>query len=179
MRIKNTRELVLRADTHARHDRIVQGTYGAATVNGEVEFHGCAIGCLATPHRKRSLRSYLRAIRDGEAAGRCGLGSGDTFYIDSARQIRDLRREFGINAALARAAEDLFENQETHGAAIEFIPAFARALNEGANITPRGVKAAMERAEKAARTTQDRWGQWAYDEAVQAEHFLAWLREQR
>lgn len=137
MKLKNTRELVLRARAHARHDHVQQGTYGRGSVNGDVRFKGCAIGCLATPHRKSELRSFLRSL----------FGGPQLYYKDFSSQglnsdgmVGKLRREFGINWALARAAESFFEAQPTHGAAINFIPAFAAALNEGANITPGAVR---------------------------------------
>lgn len=141
MKIKNTKELVLRADGHAKADRIKQGTYGSATVNGHAEFEGCAIGCLATPHRKADLRSFLRGFLGKTDAGARDPWGGvpvanEPFSLDEDMLIKQLGKEFGICPALARVAESCFESYDTHGGAIEFIPRFARSLNEGAEITP-------------------------------------------
>lgn len=132
-KIKNGRELVLRAQSHARHDHIKQGTYGDGSVNGHVEFKGCAVGCLSTPHRKRDLRNFLRSFTGGVP--------GNVSLDDRNAQVEGLRREFGITEALADLLEAIFEGIETHGAAIEFIPAAAKAIAacEGKNITDRQV----------------------------------------
>lgn len=131
MRIKNTAELVRRANWHARYDHIEQGTYGDATVNGVAEFKGCAIACLSTPHTKKGLRDFLRGIFGGS-----GSGELNEFGWKSDDQRKALAKEFGICRTLALVLEGLFESQKTHGAAIEFIPAFAKALKEGSDIKP-------------------------------------------
>ena len=124
MKLKNTAELRLRALAHAREDHIRQGTYGSGSVNGHANFEGCAITCLATPHRKGELREFLRGI----FGDRGSTASFRAFGRDEFHQMRDLRRDFGIHASLARMAEALFESQPTHGAAINIIPRFANAL---------------------------------------------------
>jgi hypothetical protein len=134
MKIKNTKELKLRANGHARSDHILQGTYGDASANGHVKYEGCAVACLSTPHRKRSLRAFIK-----EHTGTWG-----GYDRDVADMRKDLAKEFGINRYLVIAAEGYFEAQETHGAAIEFVKNFAHALPEGANITPGQVKAFLK-----------------------------------
>lgn len=169
MRIKNKRELVLRALGHARLDHIAQGTYGSASCNGEVEFKGCAIGCLATPHRKGELRSFIRRL--GELI--CGEYELEEAGTD---QIPRLKREFGICPELARVAEAFFESQPTHGAAIEFIPEFAKALPEGANITPRKVRKFWEESLGGAYVDKVHAGSWSAAEGPEAKRKLfAWL----
>lgn len=134
--IKNGRELVLRAQGHARVDHIQQGTYGESSCNGYVEFKGCAIGCLATPHRQSELRGFIKSLGRFFADD----GDGDQWVLSESAsdQLKRLKRDFGINIALARCAEALFEAMPTHGAAINFIPAFAKAVAkcEGVNLTP-------------------------------------------
>jgi hypothetical protein len=161
MKIKNTRELVLRAQWHARHDHVKQGTYGDVSMNGEVEYQGCAIGCLSTPHTKKGMRAYF----DKFSSRWYRSGGGRTVVLpESDVMVRDLGKEFGICPALARAAEECFEGAETHGAAISFIPAFAKALNEGARISDRQV---------------ERWTERHWDEhiigAEGTRKFLEWL----
>lgn len=134
MKIKNTKELRLRANAHAKYDRTKQGTYGDASVNGHAEFKGCAIGCLSTPHRKSELRGFLRNIFGGATDGWDSLEYAKN-SLDDEDQVELLSEEFGICPALARSAESLFEGCATHGEAIEFIPAFAKALPEGAEIS--------------------------------------------
>lgn len=138
-KIKNTGELVLRAQAHARHDRIRQGTYGDASVNGHAEYKGCFIGCLSTPHRKRDLFSFLRKARD----------EGSLEYFDDHDQRLALHREFGICLELSYLCEAIFEGLPTHGAAIEFLPAFAKALApcEGKRITDAQVQKLRRRSE--------------------------------
>ena len=140
--IKNKRELVLRAKGHARADHVQQGTYGRASVNGYADFKGCAIGCLATPHRQPELRKFLRDLFKGPVRDRHLEDAG----LDEYKQQELLKREFGICPALARAAESFFESQRTHGAAIEFIPAFAMSLPEGRNVTQRTVASVLRKA---------------------------------
>lgn len=134
MKIKNTRELVLRAQAHARADHIKQGTYGNGFVNGHEEYVGCAIGCLSTPHRKRDLRSFLKQWITTDRDG----------VLDFRRRPQDmvqqLADEFGICPELSRVAESVFENLEHHGAAINFIPDFAQALVEGSSVTPAALR---------------------------------------
>lgn len=143
MKIKNTRELVLRAQAHARADHILQSTYGEGSVNGDEEYQGCAIGCLSTPHRRTELRAFLRQYL-GE--WRAWSGKKD-ITLTSYQMTARLGEEFGICPELARAAEDVFERLDTHGAAIEWIPAFAKALVEGSSVTPAMMRAWAKRIE--------------------------------
>jgi hypothetical protein len=135
MKIKNTRELVLRAQGHARGDHIAQGTYGNVKANGKAEFKGCFIGCWATPHRQRELRSLWRRLRG--QYGYIGPIAQAGYTLDDDDLIPLLKREFGICPEFARICEAIFEGIEKHGAAIAFLPAVAKALPEGKNITPR------------------------------------------
>ena|ERR1700690_1419548 len=173
MKIKNTKELRLRANDHAKHDRIKQGTYGDGNVNGHAEFKGCAIGCLSTPHRKAELREFLRGIFGGASEGWQQLEYAEN-DLDDFGQMKLLSKEFGICPELARSAEALFEGCDTHGAAIEFVPAFAKALPEGADIRPNAVVAFWKQ--------QDEGGRCAYEEGCAVsdptikEQFLDWLK---
>lgn len=188
MRIKNTGELVLRAQGHARSDHIEQGTYGQLKANGFAEFRGCAIGCLATPHRKRDLKALYRALMGGNRRSRHASGAYIT-TMDDLRQIefssdgliRGLKREFGICSELARCAEAIFEAQELHGEAISFIPAFARALREGADITPRKLRKAwptITENDFHAEVSEDLASAPFNAPGEAADRFLRWLKEQ-
>ena len=126
MKLKNIAELKRRAKWHAANDHVKQGTYGDVTKNGDFEFHGCAVGCLAMPHTKRGMRRFLSGRWDEDLR---------MFALYPDEMYQALTEEFGITNALAREADDLFEEQPTHGAAIEFVKNFANALNEGADIT--------------------------------------------
>lgn len=137
MKVRNTRELVQRARGHARADHVKQGTYGRGAVNGHVVYKGCAIGCLSTPHRKPELRKFLRAVFGGPKGTPNSLNHVEYFGRDEFAMLKDLGAEFGIDPTLARCAEAIFERLPTHGEAIDFIPAFASALNEGASFTQR------------------------------------------
>lgn len=137
MRIKNTRELRLRANAHARLDHVKQRTYGQAKVNGQAEYKGCAVGCLSTPHRKPDLIAFLRS----KVHGALSFGGWVAFDGSGNPQRDALARDFGICAALAVVAEGFFEAQPKHGAAIEFIRDFAHALPEGADVRPDDVRA--------------------------------------
>lgn len=136
MVIKDTHKLVERAEWHAEQDHIYQGTYGAGKVNGETEFKGCAIGCLATPHGDEELAEFLRRyLREDLTASPSIWGEGMTFLgLDSIEQTYEIEEQFGICTELLRVVEDIFEGLPTHGDAINFLPAFARALPEGADI---------------------------------------------
>lgn len=131
--IKNKRELVLRAEGHARSDHIMQGTYGDISANGSVEFYGCAIGCLATPHRQKELRAFFDEKKVESVPGVSPYVPSGVFH--SRNLLTKLEEEFGICPALGRCAEAIFEDMPTHGSAISFIPKFARALPEGVDIT--------------------------------------------
>lgn len=117
----------------------MQGTYGNGKTNGETEFQGCAVACLATPHRKDELRNYI--IRHGVDYD----GSG-TFVVQfgGSGQRRRVAEQFGITERLMILAEGFFEGQTYHGAAINFVKDFACSLQEGADITPRMVNAWAE-----------------------------------
>jgi hypothetical protein len=198
MRIKNTQELVNRSRWHARHDHVKQGTYGKSKTNGVTEFQGCAIGCLATPHRKRDLKAFVKALRakfgDKNDGSITGLGYIDEGYVyeDDLAQLKRLKSEFGIIPELARVAESIFEHLPTHSEAIEFIPAFAAALNEGANFTPAKVEKAWERlSDNTNNHVSVDWASspadWNEDERDEdhnqrirdvRDKFLAWVGEQ-
>ncbi len=128
-RLRNKRELVLRARGHARMDRLTQGTYGEAYVNGHVDYRGCAIGCLAVPHRGAELLRFVKERR--EASPLAHLDSPGVWFPMVDEHLRELERSFGISEAMMRRAELVFEALPFHGAAIEFVPAFTEALPEG------------------------------------------------
>ena len=129
MRLRNIRELQLRARWHAQLGHIEQGTYGNGEVNGHAEFRGCAVGCLSTPHTKNRLIEFLREHLTPYG----GLDN------EGQEQREALTDEFGITTELVSTVEAIFEAQPTHGAAIEFVPNFANALTEGAVITDENV----------------------------------------
>lgn len=136
MKVHDTHELHLRATAHAKEDHLKQGTYGDVTKNGKLNYVGCAIGCLSTPHRKAELIRFLTkhtTVNEWKLAGKTQYDV--SFDLDSNDQREMLTEEFGICRALAVTAEGFFEAQPTHGAAIEFFKRFALALNEGANFT--------------------------------------------
>lgn len=175
MKIKNTHELRLRANSHARHDHVAQGTYGEASLNGHVVYKGCAIACLSTPHRQADLRSFLADWWDQAC---------DRLNVDDGWMREQLAREFGITERLVLVAEGLFEAQPTHGAAINFVRDFAHALPEGADIKPATVSGWVER-------TLDIEGEWFdWDDITEraredgrrpvtvTKDFLAFLRSQ-
>lgn len=180
MKIKNKRELVLRAQYHARHDHVKQGTYGIGRANGQVEFQGCAIGCLAAPHRKKDLRDYVRAIFDKTKVPAYShlINSDGSMYDprDSDELVAEVGREFGLTPRLLRAAEDVFEGLIEHADAIDFIPAFAKALPEGARITDRQVAAFRKHYhwdagwDEATQTDREPSGE------AKREQLLGWLR---
>ncbi len=147
MKIKNTAELRRRANGHARRDRVVQGTYGRLTRNGKVEFQGCAIGCLAVPHRQADLRKLWTQ----EGGGR---------WLDRERAdfLDAIEEEFGIPGKVMLGAERIFENLPTHGAAIEFVPALAAAFVKDAEIDEDDARRLFETA-KNERTIDgaQRW----------------------
>jgi hypothetical protein len=129
---KNTTELKLRARAHARYDHVKQGTYGEGKTNGKSEFEGCAVGCLSTPHRKEELRAYLQRWLPDWALEENEWGE---LTISAADQHQMLADEFGLCGRLVAIAEGLFEAQETHGDAINFVRDFACAIPEGLDIT--------------------------------------------
>lgn len=147
MRLKNMKELVLRARAHARADRIQQETYGLGTVNGKAEFKGCWIGCLSTPHRKRDLFPYLRAARERgvekATAAAFPIPEGDliSYGLDNDEQRRLIREEFGINNGLLTVAESLFESL-SEDAARSFLVDFCVLLErlEGANFAEQATR---------------------------------------
>lgn len=143
-KIRNKAELVRRSRGHARLDHVKQGTYGLITANGQADFQGCAIGCLATPHTQRGIRGMLAKL--GWSAIHHAKDGG--FYEGSEDQLDRLLSEFGIEPELARCAEAIFESLPYHGGAISFIPAFAEALPEGYNLTPKRIKKLWDRATK-------------------------------
>jgi hypothetical protein len=134
MKVHDTKELKLRARSHAKADHIQQGTYGNASANGKPTYEGCAVSCLATPHRLKDLTKYVKEKGTYDSFD-------ETYYVEfgGEEQRKKVAKEFGINQKLMQVAEGFFEAQEYHGAAIEFVKDFACALNEGADITPRMV----------------------------------------
>jgi hypothetical protein len=105
----------------------MQGTYGNVYLNGKAEFQGCAVGCLSTPHTQNRMYAFLKEHLSygGNSGGLDHEGLG---------QRESLTEDFGLNPTLIAVVEALFECQPTHGAAIEFVPQFANALHEGAEI---------------------------------------------
>jgi hypothetical protein len=137
MRIKNVKLLRARARWHAKEGHVKQGTYGGGRVNGEVEFHGCFVGCLATPHSKRALKSFLQENLSGLV-----WASGESHLLERTvrEQHRTLTATFGLTPPLIALIEAFFEAQPTHAEAIDFVPKVAAALNEGADISPKDVR---------------------------------------
>lgn len=185
MKIKNTTELVRRARWHARQDHVRQGTYGEIETNGKIDFEGCAIGCLATPHRQKDLWAAFRTHGG--------------MLTEVSFQLETLEDDFGICNELARCAEAIFENFPYHGEAIEFIPRFAEALNEGAEIDEAmlrdiwpGIVEPDEGTEahkwwdECLAADDYTWVSWAGATEPDVDHasvasarFLKWLRERK
>lgn len=140
MKLKNITLFRRRANWHAKEGHIRQGTYGGGKVNGKAIFHGCFVGCLATPHTKSKLTEFLRANLDGP--GPFDSPGDETVLIETTinDQHKRLSREFGLTLPLIAVIEALFEAQPTHAEAIDFVPAVARAANAGADITPKSVR---------------------------------------
>lgn len=134
MKLKNLATLRRRANWHAKKDHISQQTYGEGSTNGHLEYKGCAIGCLVAPSGLQNLRAWIKELGTYDADE--GIWEFDADYgdYDDDEMVDDLGEQFGISPLLARAAEALFELQLTHGDAINFIPKFAAALNEKAQI---------------------------------------------
>lgn len=170
MKIRNTKLLVQRAESHAKHDRIAQGTYGATKTNGKTpHFKGCVIGCLATPHGEKGLRAFLQHTDRSYAAsgertpGKLPDGSGWGWLdVDSSQQLDHIEQVFGIPTELMRWAEDVFECFSHHGEAIEFVPEFCKriALLEGIELTSDDLPDFQERA-------------------LDAESLFEWIEERR
>lgn len=164
--IHNTAELRERAHDHAANDRILQGTYGKAKTNGEVQFWGCAIACLATPHREPELFEWVRERITA-------YGS----LIDGAeRQLDRLEDQFGIVPELGRVIECIFESLEFHGEAIEFLPKVADAMPEGADIDANDVRNWWEVHTPDGEVNRDRaavYGGW--EPSVVGDELVAWL----
>lgn len=140
MKTKNTRELRLRANSHARAGHVMQGTYGKGKLNGLPGYRGCAIACLAAPHRKRDLLKMLRGLIGHKRTGMWHEGP-----FTSGRWRKALKSEFGLCDGLIRVVEGYFEAQPTHAQAIDFVRDFAHALPEGTDIQDRHVRAFMRR----------------------------------
>lgn len=157
MVIHNTETLVERAEWHAKQDHIYQGTYGCGKVNGKAEFVGCAIGCLATPHKPRELVEFLRANLGDADASSALWGPGKKFLaIDSFDQTQEIAEQFGICRGLMRLVEDVFEGLSTHGAAINFVRDFARVCAE--------IEGADIKDEDATYTIQPKLRELEYDD---------------
>lgn len=139
-KIKNKKKLVRRADSHKKADHYMRGIY-MEIGNGDdysYDFKGCAIGCLATPTAKstikkdRFLKKFWNTTRN-------------TFSLDQQDAIKILKKDFGIAPSLTRVAEYVFESYDILGdedsdkAVYEWPSRFARALPEGKSITNRDV----------------------------------------
>jgi hypothetical protein len=140
MKTKNIALFRRRANAHALAGHIAQGTYGEGRSNGITEYKGCFVGCLTTPHTKRSLRSFVKAkLKKYQNADSSqvfmGLNEGGSLLH------QQLSSEFGLCKPLIVLIEAFFEAQRTHKQAINFIPDVAAALNEGADIRPAAVQA--------------------------------------
>lgn len=140
MKIHDTEKLRKRADSHAAEDHIKQGTYGNAETNGHTTYIGCAVSCLATPSMDEGLVDLIK--EEGELS--VGDDGKDMWVLADfstgtpfrpARLHYEVKEQFGINETLMIIAEGLFEAQPTHGAAIEFVKAFAHSFEEGEDIT--------------------------------------------
>ena len=170
--IKNGRELVLRAQGHARQDRITQATYGRGTVNGDVKLEACWIGCLSTPHRKPQLRSFLRKL------GFDGNGFTQEFHLDSQESLSQLENEFGINLCLARVCEAIFESRESpeEGTKVTVRLAKAIAACEGKRLTPKQIVGAWSKIVDIPDAVHDHGSEWPEDDE-QVEAFFAYLEK--
>lgn len=157
MRTKNTHELRLRANAHARAGHVDKGTYGKAKINGHADYRGCAIACLAAPHRKRDLRRWLKALTNPfpDYPGWTMLES------EQGQLHRDsLQKEFGLCGALISVVEGVFEAQPTHAEAIDFVRDFAHAVPEGVRISPREVRRFLESRGVPAFSLEDPEDAW-------------------
>lgn len=134
--LRNIHELQLRANWHAKQGHVMQGTYGDVSLNGHLDFRGCAVGCLSTPHRMSRLKTFLQKFMD----------SGGGLKHEGQGQRESLEKEFGLNYVMIACVEGLFEGQPTHGAAISFVRDFAHALREGAEITTQDIYTWQARA---------------------------------
>lgn len=145
MKIKNVALFRRRARAHAKAGHVTQGTYGSGKVNGHAEYKGCFVSCLATPHQKGALTKYIKdklkaAKNPYQEDPHTPLGG--LFYLNTngPAHKRIITKEFGLCPELLTVIEGFFEAQRTHGAAINFVPAVAAALNEGADIKPSAVQ---------------------------------------
>lgn len=137
MVIKNVKLLRQRARWHAKEGHVKQGTYGGGKVNGKVEFHGCFVGCLSTPHRKSELAAFLQKNLSGLRM----VAGGQHLRASTVRaQHHALTETFGLTSPLIALIEAFFEAQPTRAEAIDFVPKVAAALNEGADIAPKDVR---------------------------------------
>jgi hypothetical protein len=128
--ITNGRELIARAEGHAKFDRISQGTYGKPDSNGsDVEYKGCAMFCLSTPATiaDENIGIWNRIWNMLDRTGE----------FEREDEIERIREEFGICDGLLDLTEAIFEGLPFHGGAIEFIPEVARKIAqcEGLEIT--------------------------------------------
>lgn len=127
------KEFRKRVNDHAAKDHIAQGTYGLGSTNGKTEFQGCWIGCSAIPSAPKALKAFIKEYGwEGKDIEGNDIWQLD---IDGGQLLPLLEDEFGISNLLARTLEAFFESQPTHGDAINFLPASAKAMNEGADIT--------------------------------------------
>lgn len=129
MKIKNKKELILRARSNVREDELVNDFY-AERVGGQKKARVCGIGCLSLPHRKAErIAAYLDPGYD---------------YGNPVHETNKLAEDFGITGSLLTLLESLFVQINQAGgekAAGEFINGFVKRLPEGANITRVNVQA--------------------------------------
>jgi hypothetical protein len=129
MIIKNTETLRKRADFHHEQDQIIQGDYGEAKTNGDIEYKGCAIGCLSTPNptEQPAFADFLKEHRpEGALPGKWAVVN-----LDSEQMREILGEEFGICYNLTHLAENIFESIMGEQEAADFVKEFAYALRDG------------------------------------------------
>lgn len=124
MKIKNKKELILRAKGNVRVDQLVNDSY--INKRGR-EPKVCGIGCLALPHRKREQAAFFENLFSKIVGG--------------ARCKDLLEEEFGISRALANLLESLFVGANRKGEAGAFIIGFAEHIPEGVSIDRENVLA--------------------------------------
>lgn len=146
-KIKNKKKLVRRADSHKKADHYMRGVYMEIGDGNDFsyDFKGCAIGCLATPTAKATIKkdTFLKKFWNTTK---------NTFSLDQQDAIKILKKDFGIAPSLTRVAEYIFESYDILGdedsdkAVYEWPSRFARALPEGKSITNRDIAKFIEEA---------------------------------
>jgi hypothetical protein len=168
--IKNTDELVKRARNHLEADRFLQGEYVKATMNGDAEFQGCAIGCLVMDVDLKALKDLRPVVIKGENVESPTLGWAVPERMDEdehgewviqfggTTMIYTLEEQFGIASNLMTWAEAAFEDGTCdHHAAGEWVVSFAEALVplEGVEITDDEATIARWRAGRLDTTIRE------------------------